>query len=362
MSSLADQESAVQDFLYALQQHQRNCERLGRYTEAEIAKARLAELKQHEESRRRETLRARQLAEVLAVEEAHMMVRAARGGPGAEGRQRDCVVAWRGACGRRLGDKLGICCRRRLSALLTRLRPRPPSILLFPPPQEFQQFNLLQDAKGAAFEQNAQALMDALRARHADELRDFQQRLLSHGNAARHSKEYYTLRDVQEKLASGRNYAGAAKIKAKADELMAWEEEKHANERQVEMLNKEKLYKQKLALEAEALKRRIAQGRAEANRARQTDLERILQRYSNVKGELEAHQRTERSKLDKEISLEKKVEAKGGSGGGGGAGAKGGGAVGGGGGASRGLGGGGSTALSLASKGSGRTGASGAYR
>jgi hypothetical protein len=75
MTSLADQESAVQDFCYALQQHQRNCERLGRYTEAEIAKARLAELKQHEESRRRETLRARQLAEVLAVEEAHMMVR-----------------------------------------------------------------------------------------------------------------------------------------------------------------------------------------------------------------------------------------------------------------------------------------------
>lgn len=76
MTSLADQESAVEDFLYALQQHQRNCERLGRYTEAEIAKARLAELKQHEESRRRETLRARQLAEVLAVEEAHMMVSA----------------------------------------------------------------------------------------------------------------------------------------------------------------------------------------------------------------------------------------------------------------------------------------------
>ena len=282
MTSLADQESAVQDFIYALQEHQRNCERLGRYTEAEIAKARLAELKQHEESRRRETLRARQLAEVLAVEEAHMM--------------------------------------------------------------EFQQFNMLQDAKGAAFEQNAQALMDSLRERHADELRDFQQRLLSHGNAARHSKEYYTLRDVQEKLAGGRNYAGAAKIKAKADELMAWEEEKHANERQVEMLNKEKLFKQKLAVEAEALKRRVAQGRAEANRARQTDLERILQRYNNVKGELEAHQRAERAKLDKEISLEKKVE---------GAGGKKGGGIGGGKGA------GGSQALSRSSRAGGGSGGGG---
>ena len=289
MTSLADQESAVSDFMYALQEHQRNCERLGRYTEAEIAKARLAELKQHEESRRRETLRARQLAEVLAVEEAHMM--------------------------------------------------------------EFQQFNLLQDAKGAAFEQNAQALMDALRARHADELRDFQQRLLSQGNAARHSKEYYTLRDVQEKLAAGRNYAGAAKIKAKADELMAWEEEKHANERQVEMLGKEKLFKQKLAVEAEALKRRIAQGRAEANRARQTDLERILQRYNNVKSELETHQRAERAKLDKEISLDTKRQ-------GGGSGGSSGGGKGGGG------GGGGSSALSKSSRASGANsrGASGGRR
>ena len=223
---------------------------------------------------------------------------------------------------------------------------------------------MLQDAKGAAFEQNAQALMDALRERHADELRDFQQRLLSHGNAARHSKEYYTLRDVQEKLAGGRNYAGAAKIKAKADELMAGEEEKHANERQVEMLNKEKLFKQKLAVEAEALKRRVAQGRAEANRARQTDLERILQRYNNVKGELEAHQRAERAKLDKEISLEKKVEGKaamggGASKGGAGAGAGGGGKGGIGAGASIGSGKGSASSLSL-TKGS-RTGGS-AYR
>lgn len=244
MTSLVDQEQAVQDFMSVLNEHRKNCERLGRYVEAEIARKRLDELRQHEESRMREALRARQLAEMLAIEEAHMM--------------------------------------------------------------EFQQFNALQDAKMAAFEMNAQALMDALRARHADELRDFQQRLLARAGGVRHSREYMTLRDVQGKLASGKNYAGAAKIKEKADELMAYEEDKWQNERQVEMLNKEKVFKTKLTQEAEALKKRISSGRGEANRNRQVELERLLQRYNNVKAEMEQRHKLERQKLDKEIALEAK--------------------------------------------------------
>ena len=41
--------------------------------EAEIAKNRLEELRQHEFSRRKEALRSRQIAERLGVEEAHML-------------------------------------------------------------------------------------------------------------------------------------------------------------------------------------------------------------------------------------------------------------------------------------------------
>lgn len=41
--------------------------------EAEIAKNRLDELKAHEEKRRREAMKARQIAERLGVEEAHML-------------------------------------------------------------------------------------------------------------------------------------------------------------------------------------------------------------------------------------------------------------------------------------------------
>lgn len=69
----ADEDTAVQDFMQILEEHRRNCERQGKYVEAEIAKNRLEELKLHEESRRKEAMRSRQIAERLGVEEAHML-------------------------------------------------------------------------------------------------------------------------------------------------------------------------------------------------------------------------------------------------------------------------------------------------
>jgi len=47
------EESAVQDFLEFLEEHRKNCEKQGKYVEAEIAKNRLEELRLHEENRRR---------------------------------------------------------------------------------------------------------------------------------------------------------------------------------------------------------------------------------------------------------------------------------------------------------------------
>ena len=49
----ANEDTAVADFLEILEEHRKNCERQGKYVEAEIAKNRLDELKLHEENRRR---------------------------------------------------------------------------------------------------------------------------------------------------------------------------------------------------------------------------------------------------------------------------------------------------------------------
>lgn len=99
------EDTAVQDFMAILEEHRKNCERQGKYVEAEIAKNRLEELKLHEENRRREALRSRHIAERLGVEEAHML--------------------------------------------------------------EFQQFNIVWDRKMAEFEQGAQELVGTMKVRPA---------------------------------------------------------------------------------------------------------------------------------------------------------------------------------------------------
>ena len=73
MSAMDAEDSAVADFLQILEEHRKNCERQGKYVEAEIAKNRLEELKLHEENRKREAMRSRQIAERLGMEEAHML-------------------------------------------------------------------------------------------------------------------------------------------------------------------------------------------------------------------------------------------------------------------------------------------------
>merc|ERR1711934_588853 len=102
-----------------------NCERQGKYVEAEIAKNRLEGLKMHEENRRKEAMRSRQIAERLGVEEAHML--------------------------------------------------------------EFQQFNIVWDKKMNEYEQHVEEMVEAMRERHQGELREFQ-RICSVNSTSRNGR------------------------------------------------------------------------------------------------------------------------------------------------------------------------------
>ena len=137
-----DEDSAVQDFLEILEEHRKNCEAEGKYVEAEIAKNRLEELKLHEENRRREAMRSRQIAERLGVEEAHML--------------------------------------------------------------EFQQFNNMWDRRMTEYEDNAKAMIQSMKERHSNELREFQEKLISKPMKPKFSKELLNLRKIQEHLARQR--------------------------------------------------------------------------------------------------------------------------------------------------------------
>lgn len=56
-----------------LEEHRKNCEREGKYVEAEMAKNRIDELKVQEEQKRKDALRLKQQQERLEIEEAHLM-------------------------------------------------------------------------------------------------------------------------------------------------------------------------------------------------------------------------------------------------------------------------------------------------
>ncbi|KAG5190232.1 hypothetical protein JKP88DRAFT_299584 [Tribonema minus] len=232
-----NEDSAVQDFLEILEEHRRNCERQGKYVEAEIAKNRLDELKLHEENRRKEAMRSRQIAERLGVEEAHML--------------------------------------------------------------EFQQFNMVWDRKMSDYEARAEEMVAAMLERHEEELREYQQRLLTTQSRPKYSRELLDLRRIQEHLARAKDYAEAHRMKLKSDALEAWELERWRTKRQGEMLQREQKFKQGKATEMQALLKRVQMGREEQKKQRQGDLERLLQRYQNVKMELEAQQNLERMRVER---------------------------------------------------------------
>ncbi|GMH65490.1 hypothetical protein TrVE_jg3587 [Triparma verrucosa] len=233
------EESAVADFLQILEEHRKNCERQGKYVEAEIAKNRLEELKLHEENRRKEAMRSRQIAERLGVEEAHML--------------------------------------------------------------EFQQFNMVWDKKMEAYEVHAETLVEAMKVRHTKDLKEFQRKLLQKQARPKFSRELLNLRNIQEHLAKAKDYTEAHKMKLKADALEAWEIEKWRNQKQQEMFQQEAKFKHSKQQELIALQKRIQTGREEQKKRRQLDLERLLQRYQNVKSELEAQQNLERMRAAKQL-------------------------------------------------------------
>lgn len=234
-----NEESAVHDFLVILEEHRKNCEVQGKYVEAEIAKNRLEELRNHEFSRRKEALRSRQIAERLGVEEAHML--------------------------------------------------------------EFQQFNAAWEAKFSEYEKKAQELDERMKNRHSNEIIEFQKKVEEQLQNARpkFSKHLLDIRSIQHTLAKQKEYAEAHKTKIKADLLEAQELDRYHQQAAQKNANKEQQYVVKQSQEIAALQKRIQTGRDELKKQRQIELERLLQRYQNVKNELESQQNIERLRAEK---------------------------------------------------------------
>merc|ERR1712072_776937 len=100
-------------------------------------------------------------------------------------------------------------------------------------------------------------------------------------------------------LAKMKQYAEAHKIKIKADRLEEIELEKLRSQHAHKLAAQEMQFAQRQQLELATLMKRIDTAEQEHKIQKQQDLERLLQRYQNVKAELEAQQNLERCRYDK---------------------------------------------------------------
>ena len=113
------------------------------------------------------------------------------------------------------------------------------------------------------------------------------------------SKELLDLRRKQVMVAKQGDYADAQKLKTRADALEAEEAERREREAEQHALLAEVKFMRRQEQELNALRKRIQTGAEEQRHARELDLERLLQRYQNVKSELEAQQTAERHRQKK---------------------------------------------------------------
>ena len=169
------------------------------------------------------------------------------------------------------------------------------------------------DQKELEYKERAQRLLSDMKVRHQGEMQIEQQRLVSKQPNPKFSKELLNYRRIQDHLAKQRNYVEAHRIKLKADTLETWELDKMKNKRQQDMFQKEAKFKHRQKQELRALKQRIVAGQKEQRKQRQLNLERLLQRYQNVKRELESNQTRERIQADRYSSLGRSRKSGGGS-------------------------------------------------
>lgn len=107
------------------------------------------------------------------------------------------------------------------------------------------------------------------------------------------------MRKIQETLAKMKKYAEAEKTKLQADRVEAQEHAQWKEKREGRIAALEEQFLHKQQLEMGGLMKRINGGRAEQKQARKAELERLLQRYHNVKTQMETQQRIIQQRVEK---------------------------------------------------------------
>jgi len=219
-------------YIEMLQAHQVQCEKEGRYVEAEVAKNRLIELKKQLEMSKKEDIKGRQVYEKAQLEQEHI--------------------------------------------------------------EEFREFNDYWDKKMADFNEQAQGVEEQTILRHQEEMERFLEELeKALPTKPKDSTELLNLKKIQLSLAKKTDYIEAHKIQQRCMKLEKEETDRYLVQREKKILNQKSQLEQKQINELNALRKRISTGQDEQRKARSLELERLLQKYQNMRKELEAQHQLE---------------------------------------------------------------------
>ncbi|CAK68353.1 unnamed protein product (macronuclear) [Paramecium tetraurelia] len=237
-NNLPVQTGDIEEYIQILYEHQKSCEKAGKYLEADQAKKRLAELKKELDQKNKYEVKDRHTNEKQEIEKAHL--------------------------------------------------------------DEFNQFNEFWDQKMAEFDSEAQRVKEQVLQRHDEELRQFTEELEnSIPVKPKDSAELLSLRKTEESLARQENYQEAHLTQQRILSMERDEYEKWNASRMCKIRNLISQLKLKQTNELGALQQRIISGQEEQRKIRSQELEKLLQKYQNVRKELTSQQNQEITRLDK---------------------------------------------------------------
>ncbi|CAD8196390.1 unnamed protein product [Paramecium pentaurelia] len=237
-NNLPIQNGDLEEYIQILYDHQKSCEKAGKYLEADQAKKRLGELKKDLDSKNKIEVKDRHTNEKQEIEKAHL--------------------------------------------------------------EEFNQFNEFWDQKMAEFDQEAQRVKEQVLQRHDEELKQFTDELEnSIPVKPKDSAELLSLRKTEESLARQENYQEAHVTQQRILSMERDEYERWNQSRSCKIRNLILQLKQKQSTELSALQQRIVSGQEEQRKIRSQELEKLLQKYQNVRKELSSQQNQEITRLDK---------------------------------------------------------------
>merc|ERR1719174_197903 len=151
------------------------------------------------------------------------------------------------------------------------------------------------------FENHAERLQVQLAERHQKEHDEYAEKLRAEmlPRTPRYSRAVLDKRQVMAALVKQKRYPEAQKVRSEIESLEAKEHDQWYKARETKIVAAEDKYVQKQGLEMQGLLKRIQSGREEQRKGRKTELDRLLQRYANVKGSIETQQALVRQRADK---------------------------------------------------------------